>query len=272
MRTAENGRTLFDGAVRLHEILGATIVHSIRQETGRSSLGFAAALIRPLAMLAMFWAMIELGGAGMLAIRGSTVTFLLTGIFCFLVHTGTIQKVSVALRKSRGLAYHAPASTFVFVLSQAFGSLYLHLSVAVLIVTVAVLAGVPLDLRDPAGLMLPYLLSWASGVGVGMILMALGHVSPTGSEVVSTLYIRIQFFTSGKFWAANIMPPFLADFAIWNPLLHIIDQMRGAAFVNYFPKFTNLAFPAWFTAAVLLIGFMGEHWVRRRFSLSRRGR
>jgi ABC-type polysaccharide/polyol phosphate export permease len=265
--------TLLGGAVRLVEVLKATIVHAVRHDTGRSSLGFVSALFRPLALLALFYVMIEFGGMRGLSIRGSTVTFLLTGIFCFLVHIGTIQKVSMALRKSRGMLYHAPASIFVFVLSQAFGALYLHFFGMLTIVAIATLAGVPLDIRDPAGLLVPYLLSWASGLGMGMIFMALGHAAPTTATVVSTVYTRVQFFTSGKFWAANmmpaLMPAFVADWAIWNPLLHVIDQTRGAAFVNYVPRYTNLVYPAVFTFVVLVFGFALEAWVRRRFSLSR---
>ncbi|HEU0221016.1 MAG TPA: hypothetical protein VFR34_02250, partial [Paracoccaceae bacterium] len=248
------------------------MVHSIRKETGHSSFGFLTAFARPLVLLALFYFLIEVVGLRGFKIRGSTVTFLLTGIFCFLVHIGTIQTVTHAIRKSRGMLFHAPASIFVYVLSQAFGALYVHLSVSLIILLVADLVGVALDIRDPAGLILPYFLSWASGAGVGLILMSLGHVAPSSAEIVGTVYTRVQFFTSGKFWAANVLhmmfPAWFADIALWNPLLHIIDQMRGAAFVNYFPKLTELGYPAAFTAVALVVGFMAEAWVRRGYSVS----
>ncbi|RMF38311.1 MAG: hypothetical protein D6754_07780 [Alphaproteobacteria bacterium] len=260
--------SLAGGAVRLIEVLKATIVHTVRHDTSSSALGFISALFKPLALLASFYIILSFTPARMLAIRGNTVTFLLTGIFCFLIHTGTITKVANAVRKSRSMLHHAPATIFLYVLSQAFGALYLHLFAALTIIAVAELSGYPLDILSPRGLVLPYLLSWASGLGVGMILMAIGHRAPTAADVISTVYIRVQFFTSGKFWAANVMPAYLSDYAIWNPLLHVIDQMRGAAFRNYFPKFTTITYPIAFTAIVLVVGFMTEFWLRRSFSLS----
>lgn len=262
------------GAVRLAEVLRAMVVQSVRHETGRSPLGFLAVLARPLILLGVFYAMIELAGARGLAIRGSTTTFLLTGIFCFLVHVSTLQKVAQAARRARGLLFHAPASLLVIVLAQALGALYVHALAAAAILGVAGLAGVALEIRDPAGLVVPWLLAWASGLGIGMILMGLGQVAPGLADGLSLVYTRVQFFTSGKFWAANIVhmvlpADWLAEVALANPLLHIIDQCRGAAFVNYFPKYTNLAYPAAVTFVLLLLGLMVESRMRRGFSLSR---
>lgn len=260
--------TLPGGALRLAEVLKATVVHAIRQETGRSALGFVSAMIRPMVLVATFLVIIEVTGVRGIAIRGNTVTFLLTGTMCFLVHTGAAQKVSNAVRKARNLLHHAPASIFVFVLAQAAAALYLNLGAGLIIWTVAELSGFGLQILHPSGLIAPFLLSWASGVGVGLLLMALGHFAPTAAEVVSAFYTRFQFFTCGKFWAANIIPLGLVDIAVWNPLLHTIDQMRGAAFVNYTPQHTSLDYPIAFTAIALVAGFMLEWRLRSRFSLS----
>lgn len=269
MAGTRQGPTVLGGALRLMEVLKATIVHSIRHETSRSSLGFVAALIRPLVLLACFLVIFEISGFRGITIRGSTVTFLLTGIFCFLVHIGTLQKVAQAIRRSRTTLHRTPTALFVQVMAQALAALYLHLFAALVIMLVAELAGFHLGIRHPQGLILPYLLSWASGMGMGMILMAIGYSAPLSADLIGTIYIRLQFFTSGKFWAANVIPAGLADYAQWNPLFHIIDQMRGAAFVNYFPKYTSLEYPLVFTGLVLLLGFMLESRLRRGFSLSR---
>ncbi|GIX15796.1 MAG: ABC transporter permease [Paracoccaceae bacterium] len=260
--------TLLGGALRLIEVLKATVVHVIRQETGRSALGFVSAMTRPLILLATFMVIIEVMGVRGIAIRGNTVTFLMTGIICFLTHVTAVQKVAAALRKARGFMHHAPASLALFVFAQAVGALYLNLLAGLGVWLVAELSGHGLGILHPAGMILPYLLSWASGVGVGMILLALSHHAPTAAEVTAAVYTRVQFFTCGKFWAANIMPIGLVDYAVWNPLLHTIDQMRGAAFVNYTPQHTELGYPAIFTAVVLVIGFMLEWRLRHGLSLS----
>lgn len=268
MQRVQQVPTLAAGALRFLDILRATIVHSIRRETGGSALGFVSALLRPLVLLATFWIIIEVMGVRGIAIRGNTVTFLLTGILPFLVHVETVTKVSMAVRKARSMLHHAPASIFVYVLAQALATLYLNLAAAILIWTVAELSGAGLGLRDPAGLMAPYMLAWLSGLGVGLVFLVIGHVAPTAAQVASTVYTRLQFFTCGKFWAANIMPPALVDYAVWNPLLHIIDQIRGAAFVNYTPQHTSLDWPVAFAIGSVVFGFMLEDRLRKGFSVS----
>lgn len=268
--TVTQVNSLLSGGLRFLEVLKATIVHAIRIDTGSASLGFLSALVRPLSLLALFWVMIEGLGARGIAIRGNTIAFLLTGIFCFLVHTATISQVSSAIQKSRGMLFHAPASVFLYVLAQAFSTLYLQSVAAVLIITFAQVSGYGLELLRPQNLLLPYLLSWASGLGIGLILMAISRYAATAATMISTLYTRIQFFTSGKFWAANMLPISMVEYFSWNPLFHLIDQMRGAAFVNYYPKYSDLAYPLRFTLITIVIGFMLEFWLRRSYSMSRR--
>ncbi|MEL6234383.1 MAG: ABC transporter permease [Pseudomonadota bacterium] len=260
--------TLSGGALRLLEVVSATTVHLIRKQTGRSAIGFLSTLGRPLALLATFYAIIEFMGVRGLAIRGNTLTFLLTGILCFLVHSDTVQKVTMAIKRAKSMLHHAPASIFVYVMAQALVALYTNLLAGLLIWLIAEASGFGLGIRNPSGLLLPYFLCWASGLGIGLILLVLGHITPTVSEMIAVIYTRIQFFTCGKFWAANIMPAGLVEYAVWNPLLHTIDQMRGAAFINYTPMHSNMTYPLVFTGIVLFAGFTLEFWVRQRFSLS----
>ena len=56
-------------------------------------------------------------------------------------------------------------------------------------------------------------------------------------------FLKIMFLTSGKFTNANVIPNEALPFFTWNPMFHLIDQMRGAAFVNYTPHNTNLVYP-----------------------------
>ena len=44
-------------------------------------------------------------------------------------------------------------------------------------------------------------------------------------------------------FVANMVPGFIISMFDWNPLFQIVDQMRGAVFVNYFPHHTNWEYP-----------------------------
>ena len=42
----------------------------------------------------------------------------------------------------------------------------------------------------------------------------------------------------------------------WNPLFHLIDQMREAAFVNYTAHHTNMVYPTICCFGLLLLGHL----------------
>ncbi len=69
-------------------------------------------------------------------------------------------------------------------------------------------------------------------------------------------------------FVANTLPTFMLPYFEWNPLFHIIDQMRGYAFINYVPHNSSLAYPVYFTLTVAMIGLMLEFFTRNSVSES----
>jgi len=67
---------------------------------------------------------------------------------------------------------------------------------------------------------------------------------------------------------ANMMSAKMVAFFDWNPIFHTIDQARGAAFVNYLPRNSDLDYTIWFVVITLIIGLMGERWMSQNMSAS----
>ena len=126
----------------------------------------------------------------------------------------------------------------------------------------------PFELEDPVACYAMLLLSWASGCTVGLIFLSLSPWSPGLTNVLTTVYTRVNMIASGKMFVANMMPGFLLDAFDWNPLFHLIDQNRGFVFINYTPHNSNLAYPFYFTLTMLMIGLMAEFVTRNAISLS----
>ena len=51
--------------------------------------------------------------------------------------------------------------------------------------------------------------------------------------MMNLVFTRVMFVTSGKFFVANAVPGWVRFYFDWNPLFHLVDQLRGAVFVNY---------------------------------------
>ena len=91
---------------------------------------------------------------------------------------------------------------------------------------------------------------------------------PTITSHFATLYRRVQMLASGKMFVANTLPPVVLAMFDWNPLFHIIDQVRGYMFNNYFPRNSDLEYPIYVGIALVMIGLMGEFYTRQHVSSS----
>ena len=52
-----------------------------------------------------------------------------------------------------------------------------------------------------------------------------------------------MFFFSGALYYANMLPPRMREYALLNPLLHLIEFVRGGLFRTYEPHFANWHYP-----------------------------
>jgi len=230
--------------------LSALIYHSTVREVRKSSgnnamLGLLNEIATSLLMVGMFWVMYTFLGLKGLTIRGDFMIFLMTGIFLFLTHNKAIGSVMGAANASNPIMKHSPMTTIVSILSSSFAALYLQVLAFVVILTILHILRGNLDIYQPMGLLLPFFLSWASGCTIGLLFMNLKPLAPKAVTMIATIYKRANMITSGKMIPANFMSAKMVAFFDWNPIFHTIDQARGAAFVNYQPRNSDLYKRQW---------------------------
>lgn len=269
MNSAVEKRTsLFMEAFFFVELTYYTIIREVRSESGNAALGIVTAIMRVLMMVMIFYFMYEMIGLRGSIIRGDTLLFLVGGILLFFMHNNAISRTISAGSVVSPMMQHAPMTPTLMIISSALAGLYLHVLAALIIFLGIYLINGELDIYDPAGVALPFFLAWASGVIIGLLFLLIKPFAPRGMKILSTVYQRANMITSGKFFVANMLPNMVLPYFIWNPLFHAIDQARGAMFVNYFPHKTNLEYPVMFCVIGLLIGLMGEFWLRKTVSRS----
>lgn len=268
MIETRKNRNLLEAASSFVELIYHSIVRDVRKSSGSAALGLLAEVGSSLLMVGMFYIMYTFIGLKGLAIRGDFVVFLVTGIFLYLTHNKAISAVMGAANASSPIMKHAPMTTMVSIFSKALGALYLQiLAFALVLFVVHVLRG-KLEFYDPGRMIVPFLLAWGSGCAIGLLFMFVRPMAPRFVGIVSTIYKRANMITSGKMLPANMMSASMIQWFDWNPLFHAIDQMRGAAFVNYFPRNSNLDYPFYFILVGLMIGLIGERWLSKNMSVS----
>jgi ABC-type polysaccharide/polyol phosphate export permease len=261
-------KSLLSASLSYIELVFHCIVRDIRKSSGSAALGIINELMQAMILFLVFYVMFSFLGLRGMAIRGDFVVFLISGIFLFMLHNKALASVLGAADSTSGIMKHAPMTTALTITAAALSALYIQvLAMGVVLVVVHVMRG-GLDFYDPARMILPVILSWSTGCGIGLLLRCLKPFVPRLVQAFSQVYRLTNMFTSGKMTPANMMGYMMIPFFAWNPLFHTIDQARGAAFVNYVPRHSNLEYPIIFTIVTVTIGLMGEAWLRKNQSAS----
>jgi ABC-type polysaccharide/polyol phosphate export permease len=269
MFPARRNRNLTEAASAWLELLYHCTVREIRKASGSAAMGLGVVLLQNVAMIAIMYLVYSYFlGLRALAIRGDFMVFLVTGIFFLMTHNRTLNEVMSSGNPISPMMQHAPMTPVIAVAVAALSVLYQQVMTGLIIYAAVHIWKGSFPIDDPAGLILPFLLAWSSGIAVGLIFKGLKPFAPRLVTILSRIYRITNMFTSGKLLPVNYMASNLLAWFIWNPLLHCIDQARGAAFVNYFPRHTNLEYPFWFTAGFVLLGLMADAWLRKNLSLS----
>lgn len=261
-------KTRAASALAMLEVIFHASVRSVRKTNGNAIVGLLLSIFQTVLLVAVFYVMFQFLGLRHSAVRGDFMLYLMSGIFLFMMHTKAIGAVIRTDGPTSPMMKHAPMNSIVSIASAALASLYTQvLSLAVVLYLYHVLFG-PISIDQPVGAAGMVLLSWASGVGIGMVFLAAKPWNPEGVNVASSIYLRINMIASGKMFLANMMPMSIISLFDWNPLFHTIDQERGFLFLNYSPHYSSLLYPVWFTLVCVVIGLMGEFTTSRRASIS----
>jgi len=252
----------------LLEVIFHSAVRSVRKTHGNAIIGLFMNMMQTLLLVIVFYVMFGVFNMRGAAIRGDFLLYIMSGIFLFMCHIKAISAVLQAEGPASPIMKHAPMNTLISVVAAAIGALYIQVLSLVVVLFIYHVAITPITIHDPAGAMAMLLVSWFSGVGIGMVFLAIKPWFPGFTELGSQIYMRANMIASGKMFVANTLPGFMLVYFEWNPLFHAIDQARGFVFINYVPIQTSATYPLYVALVGLVIGLMGEFYTRQRASIS----
>lgn len=243
-------------------------VHNLRQKHANAVIGLLLTMLQSVMMVGGFLVLFYMMGSRRSPIRGDYALFMMSGVFCFMAFSQALGAVSGAGRSTDQMMKHGPLNTAIAMSGAALAALYTSV-LSALVLTGAyhtMINTVSIEYWPGALAMLVF--SWFWGCALGLVFLSIRTWFPIPGRIVTTVFQRINMIASGKMFAANMMPAMVLNMFDWNPLFHIIDQMRGYVFINYTPHNSNLTYPLYFTLAVLMIGLMAEFVTRNAASLS----
>ncbi len=261
-------KTTLTSALNIFELVYHSIVRNVRKSHGNAVLSIVMNMLQAIIFVLAFYVMFSVLGLRSAALRGDFLIYLMSGVFLFLTHTKTLGAVVGSEGPSSPMMKHAPMNTIISILSAALGTLYIQVLSLFAILFVYHVAFTPITIDKPIATFGMLLLGWFTGLAIGTVFLALKPWFPTFVSIASTVYARANMIASGKMFVANTLPSFMLAMFDWNPLFHCIDQSRGFAFINYFPRNSSVTYPLILGIVFLMIGLMGEFYTRRHASLS----
>nr|WP_325252156.1 ABC transporter permease [Amylibacter sp.] len=255
------------GGFEFFTLVYHTTVREVRKSNGNAVQALLMEVLQAAMVVIFFYVMITFLGLRGVAVRGSFILYVLTGVFLYMTHNKAISAVSGG-GPVNPMLQHAPVTTFMMIVSGALASLYVQILAVLVITFVANVLIEPFTVYNLRRVALCFFIAWFSGVAIGIIFLSLRPFAPATVKIVEQIYKRANMIFSGKMFLANKLPSSTLVFFTWNPLFHTIDQSRGAAFVNYTAHHTSLDYAIYLSLVLICVGMMLEHFSRNTVSES----
>lgn len=243
----------------------ALFLREIRTRFGKYQLGYAWALIEPIAtVLVLVVVMGALGAHGYTGI--DFPVFLITGVVLNSLFVEVTNRSIKAMAANSTLFNYRPIRPVDTVISRTMLELYLHAVVYASLIAGYAAMGGNVDVHDLPLLLTVFALLAVFSCGVGIIFMLLTDAYEDADKVLP-LVTRPLFFISGVFFSVQIIPREYWPFLLWNPIFHAIELAREAVSPGYSVPEASLSYLAMSTVGALTLSLVFYRRVEQRLRL-----
>jgi len=243
-------------------VIFALLLREMRNRFGAKRFGAFWVFFEPTAHIVMMMTIFSLRGRS----AGFGIEFpifLLTGMVPFFMMRNIVFKVMEAVNSNRALFSYKQIKPIDTMVARAIIEITIYVCVYVIL-----LSAIGFWLENDVAHQHP--LKWLSVLVVGIMLsFSLGMILCVVTEVLPDLkpIFRMLFFPlyilSGVLFPVRALPPEILEWLLWNPYLHIVDELRSSVFEYYPPLYgVNMIYPLIFATTLSLIAF-GLYRVRK---------
>ena len=247
-----------------------TFVHSVRTimlreimaRFGRHEIGYLWAILEPLihviALSFIFYFIRMRDSLGM-----NVVLFVATGVIPLFFYLKTFNSLTNALRQNRPLLNHAGIQPMDIFFARSTLEFFTQLFVFILFAVTIYLYVDKYSFGSPLSVLANMFGLWIMGIGAGLLVGSLVVYFESLPNVMNG-FNRIIYVTSGVFFTLDRLPPSVAEYASYNPLLHFVDGVRG----NFNPLMgggrVDIVYGFSWAFAILMLGLIADRALRHR--------
>ncbi len=235
-------------------VIFACFIREINARFGRLQFGYFWALAEPI-MYILVSSLIRGRFTGAPHAGLPTMVFFTSGVLPFLLFRNIVNGSVSVIENNMSLFNYQRVKPIDVFLARAMVDLMTKFAVGAILFTGFYLAGIRVTFNS-------FLLSLAAlgtllalACGMGLIALIIGPLWPDSKKVVHAIN-RPLLFVSGVFFTASSIPQALRDWALYNPLVHAFELLRGALFVDYTSHEGSWTYLLSWTIGSLLVGLI----------------
>ncbi len=152
----------FMGALEFLTLVFHSIVRNVRKTRGNAVQALVLEVLQSAIIVIFFYVLIVFLGMRGVAVRGSFVLYVLSGVFLYMTHNKAVSAVGGG-SATNPMLNHAPVSTLMMIAAGALSSLYIQILAVIVISFVANVLIDPFTVYDLKGVSLCFMLAWSSG-------------------------------------------------------------------------------------------------------------
>ncbi|MDR1656934.1 MAG: ABC transporter permease [Deltaproteobacteria bacterium] len=243
-------------------VIAALILREIHTLYGNTRLGYLWAIIQAAFSIGVFWLIREVLGARAPHGLGMAI-FLLCGFTPWYIFSETVTKCLNAVRANQALLTFPQVTELDLMFGRVIVVWGTQLVTSLVIITLAIIIGQPVELRDPMSLLATLLFAPLLGLGVGLVCSSLARLWPTLEKIIP-MVMRFLFFASGVFFFVSELPSRLSRPLLLNPIAQLIEWQRYGFSASSVAPAYSLKYICVCCAVSLSLGLLLERYVRGR--------
>jgi capsular polysaccharide transport system permease protein len=234
-------------------VIVALILREMSTTYGRKPGGYIWSIVEPVAGIALLcWIFISMGMRSP-ALGTNFAMFYATGLLPLYLFTNVSTKVAQALNYSRALLAY-PRVTVVDALAARFLlAMMTQLMVAYLVIVGILMFQETGTMLELDRIVMGFAMGSALGLGLGLLNCVLFTAFPLWQAAWNVL-TRPLMLVSGVMFLIDSLPQPWHDYFLWNPLVHIIAEVRSGFYHGYTPSYIS---PVYVFGLSLVSGALG---------------
>ena len=247
-------------------VIHALILREVRTRFGVQKLGYLWAILEPMVFVSLFVMLATLRGrfspSGM-----PVMLFMMTGFVPFFLFRDTANVSLLAIQSNASMLTFPQVAPSDLIIARAILEFATMTVVFVLLLVAAASIGVTIRIERPMEVFFWISIMGVLGVGVGGFAGAFAPLFPSMERLIPVL-MRPLFWVSGLFFTAEMLPAAIREYALINPILHMLELLRSAFFYEFESDYASASYALYFAFTLMLMAGIAHRALRKRILIA----